>query len=151
MKLVAKTPRLKDDPRPLDRAVHNRIRLMVEHEALDRAWGSILYILHRTGKIDNDQREAGDRYWEIYSNFTKTQQIDPDECDTAREFNLKRIRRDKRRYNETREALGMYWNAVHDLVWHDLWPHNMRKAVTGLSRLVKFFLVVGTKKQRNVV
>lgn len=142
---------LNADPRPLDRAMHNRIRLMVEHDAIDRAWGSMLYILHRTGKIDNDQREAGDRYWELYNNFVKTQQIDPDDCEIAKEFTLKRIKRDKRRFQEARESMGIYYNSVHDLVWHDLWPQNLRKAWLGLSRLSKFFLVGGTKRQQNVV
>ena len=53
---------LQVDPKPMDRATWQRIKVVVEHEACHRDWGCALYSLHRIGKIDNDQREAGDRF-----------------------------------------------------------------------------------------
>jgi hypothetical protein len=69
MKLVKKNtkadPELRDDPRPKDTVMWNRLRLMVEEEACDRAWGCALYRLHRTGWITTEHREAGDEYQRI--------------------------------------------------------------------------------------
>jgi hypothetical protein len=72
MKAVAKSePRLTNDPKPMDRATWQRMRVVVEHEACHRDWGCALYILHRTGKINNDQREAGDRYATLARDYKK--------------------------------------------------------------------------------
>jgi hypothetical protein len=63
MKLVAKTePKLTTDPKPLDRGTWNRVKGLIDLEAIHREWGCALYSLHRLGRINNDQREAGDRY-----------------------------------------------------------------------------------------
>jgi hypothetical protein len=74
MKVVGKYAevQLTNDPKPMDRAVWQRMKLVVEHEAVHRDWGCALYILHRTGRINNDQREAGDRYAGIARDYKKT-------------------------------------------------------------------------------
>jgi hypothetical protein len=50
------------DPKPMERVTWQRLKVVVEHEACHRDWGCALYTLHRSGRIDNDQREAGDKY-----------------------------------------------------------------------------------------
>jgi hypothetical protein len=63
MKIVArKTATIKDDPVFLERTVWQRTSEAAAHEALHRDWGCKFYSLHRSGRINNDQREAGDRY-----------------------------------------------------------------------------------------
>jgi hypothetical protein len=73
MKAVAKkeSVELDDDPRPRDRAVWNRLRDLVYEEACHRDWGCALYRLHRTGQINNDQREAGDRFAMLAFDYKK--------------------------------------------------------------------------------
>jgi hypothetical protein len=62
---------LTDDPKPRDRVMWQRLRLLVEDEACHRDWGCALYRLHRTGRIDNDQREAGDKFIPIAREYKK--------------------------------------------------------------------------------
>jgi hypothetical protein len=63
MKTVArKEATIKDDPVFLERTVWQRTSEAATHEALHRDWGCKFYALHRAGRINNDQREAGDRY-----------------------------------------------------------------------------------------
>src|SRR6266496_410643 len=53
---------IQDDPKPMDRATWQRLRVAAEHEAVHRDWGCALYTLHRSGRITSEQREAGDKY-----------------------------------------------------------------------------------------
>lgn len=70
MKLVAKTQaNIKSDPRWLERDNWQEIRVAVDHEAAHRDWRCALYRLHRIGRIDNDQREAGDKYLRLIRDF----------------------------------------------------------------------------------
>jgi hypothetical protein len=65
MKLVAEKQDaldIKDNPRAKDRVTWHRIQDLVDVEACHRDWNIALYRLHRIGRIDNDQREAGDKY-----------------------------------------------------------------------------------------
>ncbi len=64
MRVVAKSDQIQldDDPKPRDRATWQRLRVLIEEEACHPDWGCALYRLHRTGRISNEQREAGDRY-----------------------------------------------------------------------------------------
>jgi hypothetical protein len=72
MKLVSKAePSLNNDPKPMDRATWQRMRVVVEHEACHRDWGCALYRLHRIGRIDNEQREAGDKFAAIAYDYKK--------------------------------------------------------------------------------
>jgi hypothetical protein len=70
MKLVAKSePRITADPRGLDRDNWQNVRIAVDHEAAHRDWRCALYRLHRIGRINNDQREAGDKYLKLIMDF----------------------------------------------------------------------------------
>lgn len=60
---------IKDDPKLLDRANWQNIRVAVDNEAIHPDWRTALYRLHRTGRIDNDQREAGDRYAKLIRDY----------------------------------------------------------------------------------
>jgi hypothetical protein len=65
MKLVAEKQDaldIKANPRSKDRVTWHRIQDLVDTEACHRDWNIALYRLHRIGRIDNDQREAGDKY-----------------------------------------------------------------------------------------
>jgi hypothetical protein len=65
MKLVATKQDALDiraDPKTKDRVTWHRIQDLVDVEACHRDWNIALYRLHRIGRIDNDQREAGDKY-----------------------------------------------------------------------------------------
>src|SRR6185436_20892658 len=64
-------PDVQDDPRPLDRVNWQRLRIAADHEAIHRDWGCALYTLHRSGRITNDQREAGDRYAALVLDYRK--------------------------------------------------------------------------------
>jgi hypothetical protein len=59
------------DPKPMERVTWQRLKVVVEHEACHRDWGCALYTLHRTGRIDNEQREAGDRYASLITDYRK--------------------------------------------------------------------------------
>jgi hypothetical protein len=67
---------IKDDPKLLDRANWQNVRIAVDNEAIHPDWRCALYRLHRTGRIDNDQREAGDRYASLIRDYRKLW-IDP--------------------------------------------------------------------------
>jgi hypothetical protein len=60
---------IKDDPRTIDRANWQNVSLAADNEAIHRDWRCALYRLHRTGKIDNDQREAGDLYAKLIRDY----------------------------------------------------------------------------------
>lgn len=70
---MAKTaePTIKDDPKTIDRANWQNIALAAENEAIHPDWRCALYRLHRTGRITNDQREAGDRYATLIRDYRK--------------------------------------------------------------------------------
>jgi hypothetical protein len=104
---------LKDDPRVRDPAMWQRLRVLVEHEAIDRAWGCPLYILNRIGFLTNEQREAGDRYQTIVAEHNKQQQKDPHPDD---ELGLRRIDRAKAKWRDAINVLGMGRNTVDWLV-----------------------------------
>lgn len=63
---------IKDDPRTiLERSIWQRVRLAACVEVLHPDWGTALYALHRANRLDNDQREAGDRYARLIRDFRK--------------------------------------------------------------------------------
>jgi hypothetical protein len=59
------------DPKPMERVTWQRLKVVVEHEACHRDWGCALYTLHRTGRIGNDEREAGDKYASLIRDHRK--------------------------------------------------------------------------------
>jgi hypothetical protein len=60
---------IKDDPKSIDRANWQNVSLAADNEAIHRDWRCALYRLHRMGKIDNDQREAGDLYAKLIRDY----------------------------------------------------------------------------------
>jgi hypothetical protein len=60
---------IKDDPKTIDRANWQNVSLAADNEAIHRDWRCALYRLHRKGKIDNDQREAGDLYAKLIRDY----------------------------------------------------------------------------------
>jgi hypothetical protein len=62
---------IKDEPGILERIEWQRLRRVVSEEVTHPDWGSSLYALHRSGRLDNDQREAGDRYARLVRDYRK--------------------------------------------------------------------------------
>jgi hypothetical protein len=72
MKLVAKSQlNIKSDPRPMDRVNWQDVSKAVDNEAVHRDWKCALYRLHRIGRINNDQREAGDKFLGLIREYRK--------------------------------------------------------------------------------
>lgn len=145
---------LDDDPRPKDRAMWNRLKLVVEAELCDRAWGCKLYQMHREGLIDNAEREAGDKYQIICRDFERWQDTDPDTLIAeAQEFALKKIQVVKRRFNDCIEILGLRRKVVDSVVLHEEWPAyetHKKEVKRGLGDLANFF-AKGTKGQQRKI
>jgi hypothetical protein len=62
-------PTIKSDPRAMERVNWQNVAQAVDHEAAHRDWRCALYRLHRIGRINNDQREAGDKYLSLVRDF----------------------------------------------------------------------------------
>ena len=142
---------LNTDPRIRDPVIWNRIKLMVENEACDRAWGCGLYMLNRTGGITNEQREAGDRYYRIIEDFRRTQQIDPSELNLKeREFQLGRIMRAKRLREDVVELLGTGRTLLDDLILSEIYPcsERQKKLIRAMLEVLSRFFSQGKKKKR---
>jgi hypothetical protein len=159
MKLVKKNtkadPELRDDPRPKDTVMWNRLRLMVEEEACDRAWGCALYRLHRTGWITTEHREAGDEYQRIVLDYVETQKRDPDE-EPEDELLPRRIERAKTRYREAIDVLGLGRNVVDWLILQDNHltereKYIARDALQLLANYLHSGNKIATRGRRNVV
>lgn len=146
---------LRDDPRVRDRVIHNRLRIMVEHEACDRAWGCALYMLNRLGRISNEQREAGDRYHKIIEDWKATQQLDPDELNAKEaEFQMRRIEKARRRRDDMVELLGGGRMLLDDLILSDIYPatERERKLIRAMLEALAIFFNTGrTRPLANVV
>jgi hypothetical protein len=145
---------LNDDPRPKDAVMWQRLRVMVEHDAVDRAWGCPLYILHRIGWITSEQREAGDRYWKARDNFAKMHAKDPDE--ERDELLPRRIQKAKEVYRDCLDILGRGRSSVDTLVIYEehLTERQKYLARDGLQLLSNYFRLgnkTRTKTPRNVV
>jgi hypothetical protein len=69
LKMAKTAPTITDDPKSIDRANWQNISLAADNEAIHRDWRCALYRLHRIGKIDNDQREAGDLYAKLIRDY----------------------------------------------------------------------------------
>jgi hypothetical protein len=158
MKQVADTePELNEDPRPLDRAKWQRLRLAVEAELIDRAWGCKLYQLHREKRIDNDEREAGDEYQRVIENHRRLQATDPEEDPAGQELAYKRIQKAKERYSDAIEAIGFGRRILDPLIFEEVYPASEKEHIIVKQCLVilKNLFATGTnrqrKKARNVV
>lgn len=76
LKMAKAAPTVKDDPKTIDRVNWQHIREAADNEAIHEDWRCALYRLHRSKRINNDQREAGDLYAKLIRDFRKLW-IDP--------------------------------------------------------------------------
>jgi hypothetical protein len=113
MRIVAKPagePHIMDDPRPKDRAMWNRLRVVVEHEASHRDWGCALYTLHRTGRISNDQREAGDKFVKIATDYKRLiKEPITDVLGLSGQFGGLSIHQQTKHIGSTRDMIASAW------------------------------------------
>lgn len=147
---------IKDDPRAIrDPVIFNRLKVMVYEEAIDRAWGCPLYILHRIGWLTTEQREAGDKYQQITIDHQQAQQTNPDDLvPEARELAYRRIQRRKALWRDCVVALGIGRKTVDAIVLREEYPVSEKDRHTlrdGLQLLANFFSTGRTKKVQNVV
>jgi hypothetical protein len=145
---------LSDDPRSIrDPVKFNRLRVMIEEEAIKPTWGCPLYIAARPGGwLTSEQREAGDKYQQATIDYNRAQQTDPEDMvPEARELAYKRIEVFKRRWTECIKTLGRGRGAVDRLVLDEyrLDTEAQRKiARDGLQLLANFFNT-GKNKSRT--
>jgi hypothetical protein len=168
---------IKDDPKVLDRANWQDVRVAVDNEAIHPDWRSALYRLHRTGKINNDQREAGDKYATLIRDYRKlwTDPMMKFEVDDkfasdldvrklvsfglghvaadARgpdsEFEAKRAQRLGRRYKEAGAIAGTARNILEDLLIDDIWPVGERGQVAIRHALTRLYHFFNTGNKRR--
>jgi hypothetical protein len=145
---------LGDDPRSIrDPVKFNRLRVMIEEEAIKPTWGCAVYIAARPGGwLTSEHREAGDKYQQATIDYNRAQQTDPEDMvPEARELAYKRIETYKRRWAECVETLGRGRRAVDRLVLQEyrLDTEAERKiARDGLQLLANFFNL-GKNKPRT--
>lgn len=143
--------KLSEDPKSIKDPVRwNNLRVMVFHDAIDRAWICPLYTLNRIGWLTNEQREAGDRYQQITIDYNNSQQTDPDELvPEAQPLAYKRIERRKALWKECIEVLGFGRRIVDDLVLQELHLGTERERIIardGLQLLANLFAKGRTKR-----
>ena len=151
MRIVAKKEAidLRDDPRPTDRVMWNRMRIAAEAEVIHPSWGCKLYQLHREGRIDNDEREAADEYIRVIENHKRLQATDPD--DNPDDLGYRRVNKAKQRYNDVREAIGFGRRILDPLLFEEVWPRSPKEHLIVKQCLVilKNFFATGTKRKRK--
>jgi hypothetical protein len=157
MKQVAESEEvdLRDDPRPMDRVMWNRLRLVLEAELCDKAWGCKLYQMHREGLISIEAMRAGDKYHQAVIDWRRWQGIDPEEFEPIRrEFLYGKIKRSKQKLKEFTDILGVLRNKyVEEIVLYEQWPayyHQKKQAIEALEDLGKYILKGRTRGQRKV-
>lgn len=173
MRVVAKREQvISNDPKPMDRVTWQRVRGLVELEAVHRDWGCALYAMHRLGRIDNDQRDAGDRYTILIRDWRKLWRdpmsnfvVDDDAAklvqfglghvaaagEPSSEFETKRAERIGRRYKEARAIAGKVNPVLEDLLIDEVWPVGERGHLEIANALVRlsYFFNTGTKQVRR--
>ena len=153
MKSVAETEEvsIKDNPRTKDRVRWHRIMQLVETESCDRAWGCALYKLNRLGRIDNDEREAGDKYLKLVEDHRRLQETDPEELEHGKELAYKRILRAEERYNQARKLIGFGTLTLDPLISDEVWPAGEKEhlIVKQCLNILKTFFAFGTKRQHQ--
>jgi hypothetical protein len=156
MKLVAEKAEdldIMDDPRPKDRVMWNRLRLVLEAELCHQAWGCKLYQMHREGQITLDAMRAGDKYHQAILDWRTWNGVDPEEWEPIRrQFLYGKIDRAKRKLKEFTDVIGILRNKyVEEIILYERWPAyhwQKRKAIEGLEDL-GIFLLKGTKRKRQ--
>jgi hypothetical protein len=136
---------LTDEPRSIrDPVKFNRLRIMIEEEAIKPTWGCPLYIACRPGGwLKSEHREAGDKYQQATIDYNRAQQTDPDEMvPEARELAYRRIELYKRNWAECIKVLGVGRKVVDKLVLQELRVDSEAEkkiARDGLQLLANFF------------
>jgi hypothetical protein len=155
MAKTAEVIQLDDDPRSIrDPVKFNRLRVMIDEEAIRPTWGCPLYIAARPGGwLTSEHREAGDKYQQITIDHRGFQEIDPEEAiPEAREFLCRRAERTKARWLECIKTLGAGRSVVDELVLEELsltCEKDKKIARDGLQLLANFFNTGGTKRERR--
>jgi hypothetical protein len=155
MAKVAEVINLNDDPRSIrDPVKFNRVRVMIDEEAIKPTWGCPLYIAARPGGwLTTEQREAGDKYQQVTIDHRGLQEIDPEEAiPEAREFLYRRAERTKARWLECIKTLGAGRSVVDEFVLEELrltCEKDKKIARDGLQLLANFFNTGGTKRERR--
>lgn len=142
---------IKEDARKiLEVAEWNRIRLIINHEALHQAWGYPLYALHRAGKITDDQREAGDAYWRVVDDHFKMQRDhDLDEVpEIGREFVKRRIEKAKDKYHGVTQELGIGKKFLDALIFDHEYPTTEKQLKLTIACLEKLTYYFGFKRSK---
>lgn len=137
------------DPRVRDLAVFNRLKLMLETEAIHQAWGCALWRLERLRLIEPDHRRAGDEYERVVVAGRKALGWDismfPPEVHDQME---KTCQHKRKRWEEARQLLRAGKDgikiqiAVDDLCLDDIYPATeveKKRVFIGLERLAHFF------------
>jgi hypothetical protein len=141
---------LSDDPRSIrDTVKWNRLRVMIEEEAIKPTWGCPLYIAARKpgGWLTSEQREAGDKYQQAHIDYIKAQGSDPREA-PDRELAYRRVHKRKRLWKEASEALYGTRHIVERFLLEELPANTEREKLAvrdGLTLLVNFF-GIGNKR-----
>jgi hypothetical protein len=180
MKLVATKQELdvKADPKTIDRDNWQDLRVAADHEAIHRDWKCALYRLHRTNRINNDQREAGDKYAALIRDRRKLWhdpmmrfeiddkhgseaeirqlvsfglgQVVADALGPESEFEIKRAEKINARYKEAKAIAGIANSILEDLLIDDVWPTSQRCHVEIGHALTRLFhfFNTGTKRKR---
>jgi hypothetical protein len=136
---------LDDEPRSIrDPVKFNRLRVMIEEEAIKPTWGCPLYIAARPGGwLTSEHREAGDKYQQLTIDHKQLQDIDPEEAiPEAREFLYRRIKSTKDKWTECTKLLSLGRPMVDRLVLEEIrltTPAEKRIAKDGLQLLANFF------------
>jgi hypothetical protein len=140
---------LDDEPRSIrDPVKFNRLRVMIEEEAIKPTWGCPLYIAARPGGwLTPDQRRAGDKYQQAHIDYIKAQGSDPREA-PDRELAYRRVHKRKRLWKEATEALYGTRHIVDRFILEEIpacTQHEKLAVKDGLTLLVNFFGLRGNK------
>jgi hypothetical protein len=144
---------LDDEPRSIrDTVKFNRLRIMIEEEAIKPTWGCPLYIAARPksagGWLDPDQRMAGDKYQQAHMDYIQAQASDPREA-PDRELAYRRVHKRKRLWKEATEALYGTRHIVDRFILEEIPAVTQRERLAvkdGLTLLVNFFGLRGNKR-----
>jgi hypothetical protein len=143
---------LDDEPRSIrDLVKFNRLRVMIEAEAIKPTWGCPLYIAARAGGwLTADQRRAGDKYQQIRLDYIQAQASDPKEA-SDRELAYRRVHKRKRLWKEATEALYGTRHIVDRFVLEEIPACTEREKLAvkdGLTLLVNFFGLRTNRERR---
>jgi hypothetical protein len=134
--------RLGDEPRMRDPVMFNRLRVMIEEEAIKPTWGCPLYIAARKGGwLSEDQRRAGDKYQQVRQDYLQAHNSDPREA-PDRELAYRRVHKRKRLWTEARACLYGTRHMVDRFVLEEIpaiTEHEKLAVKDGLTLLVNFF------------